>query len=165
MARRLTEATVNLIINHIQTNIASALAAIETDRGDTLVTLESPKSYFRFAAPKGYRTPAVMVVCNSMKMHNDRGANFIAGTADISVSLLASEITLDKLVTKTWRYQAALHALLHETALTTADTKVKIVSKVEDLREGVEYTEKDDPENVFRKEIALILSVEHWEQL
>jgi hypothetical protein len=164
--KRLVEISVGLIEAHLQANITTALGALEVQRNDTLVVLESPKDWFRYAPEKGYRMPAIYTICNVMRMMNDRGANHINAQMEIVVSALLGGTTLDELVTKTWRYQAVLQGLLHEQSLTTGDGAVKIVCKVEEMHFSPELTDtidRDEKQNVFRKEVSLVLNVEHYE--
>lgn len=167
--RHLAESIVALVEKQIQDNIGAALAGVAADRNDDKVTLEVPKEYIRFENAKGYRLPAVFTVVRTMRMNNaERGANHINATADLIVSILIGERTQSLLVTKSWRYQAALHEVLHLAQLTTVDSKVKIVTKVEEVHFGPELTDtqdKTDPQSVFRKEVGFLIHVEHWENL
>lgn len=168
-SRRLAEEAVTLIQAEIKSKISAALAEVRTDRGDAKVTTEPPKKYFLYERAKGLETPCVFIICTDMRMHNsDRAANFIASQARIVVSVLVEDRIADNLVTKSWRYQAALHKVLHLVDLTSTDSKVKIVIKVDTMAFSPEFSTADDPsipEGVFRKEVALELEVEHWENL
>lgn len=167
-SRRLAEETVSLIEAHIKANIAAALANVRTERADAKVSTEVPKSYFRFAEPLGYRTPAVFTICQGMTTQEAEGANFVKLQADVLVSALVEDRTKDTLLLKTWRYQAALHKILHLTHLTSSDNKVKLICKVTRINFSPEFSDTKDgnaPQSVFRKEVSLELEVEHSEQL
>jgi hypothetical protein len=168
-SRRLAEITVKLIEAHIKANIATALAEVRTDRADAAVTTEVPKSYFKYELAEGYRAPAVFTICDSIQSRNvEKQANFLACMATVRVSVIVEDRLKDSLVVKSWRYQAALHKLLHLVDLISADSKVKIVSKVEEILFSPEFTDTKDPsapQSVFRKEVLLLLNVEHYENL
>lgn len=165
--RRLVEEDIFLIRDELKSKLPGALADVRADRADAKVTTEPPQSYFIFSPAKAYRTPAVFIIVNRMDMRNDRqGANHINGLSSITVSVVIEDRTAESLVIKAFRYQAAIHQVLHETVLTSTDNKVKIVSKVEAAEFSAEFTKADDPnipEGIFRKEIALQLNVEHYE--
>jgi hypothetical protein len=167
----LTEKTVSLIQDQIKAGIAGALASVRAQRADKAVSTEPPptQSYFIFEGAKAYRCPAIFMIADSMDMHNaDRGANFIAARARIIVSVIVEDRRQDLLTLKAWRYQAALHQLLHLATLTTADQKVRVETKVERVLYSHEFTDavdKDVPQGVFRKEVALHLDAEHFENL
>lgn len=168
-SRRLAEATISLIEAHIKANIAAALADVRADHTDAKVSTEPPASYFRYQGAMGYRCPAVFTICDQMDMKNiERGANHINAAAKVIVSVLVEDRLLDLLVLKTWRYQAALHKLLHLTALTSADLKVKLELKVERIYFSPEYSDSKDQNvrsGVFRKEVAIEMEVDHIESL
>ena len=170
-ARWLSEQTVGLIQKAVKDGIGPALTAVRVQRGDAAVSTEPPpsQSYFNFEGAKGYRCPAIFTVIDSMDMMNtDRGPNFIAARARVIVSVVVEDRTLPLLTLKAWRYQAALHSVLHLTTLTSADNKVRLESRIERVLFGPEYsdaTSKDVPQGVFRKEVALHLDVEHFEAL
>jgi hypothetical protein len=168
-SRQLAETTVNLIEAKIKADIEAVLAELRTDRADAKVSTEAPRSYFKYAGPKGYRVPAVFTICDSMDMHNiDKASNAITATARVMVSVLIEDRLKELLVVKAWRYQAALHKILHETTLTSVDSRVKLVCKVESMHFSPEFSETVDEKNpsaVFRKEVAIECEVEHYEKL
>lgn len=168
-SHRLAEYTVKMLEDHIKANIATALGDVRTDRADAKVTTEAPQSYFRYEMAQAYRAPAVFVICTNVRMRNtEKQANFIASLADVGVSVVVEDRVLDNLVLKSWRYQAALHKLLHQTSLISTDSTVKLISKVESISFSPEYTATQDPsmpQSVFRKEVLLTLEVEHYENL
>lgn len=165
-ARKLLEGDVDLILTHIKTNIAAALADVRADRTDPIVTTEPPKSYFIYPMAVGYKTPAVFVIGDSMQFMQPNGPNFIKALSSINVTVLIEDRTAERLTIKAFRYMAALHEVLEQTNLQTADNKLKIVCKVTRAENSPLYSTKEDesaPDNVFRKEVSLFLEVDHWE--
>lgn len=170
-ARWLAEQTVGLIQSEIKANIATALADVRAQRADGMVSTEPPpsQSYFVYGGAKGYKAPAIFTVIDSMDMQNEsRGSNFICAQAAVIVSVVVEDRTQTLLNYKCWRYQAALHNVLHLASLTSTDSKVRLESRVERVLFGPEFSDavdKDVPPGVFRKEVALHLVVEHFENL
>ena len=168
-SRKLAETTVTLIVNELKASLPTALSELRTERADPAVSTEQPKSYLIYSGAIGYITPAVFVICEEMEMMNaERGSNFINAKARILASVLVEDRVADRVVKKAWRYQAAMHKVLHETVLTTGDGKVRIVIKVDRIRFSPEFSDTKDPnapQSVFRKEVVLDLEVEHWEAL
>lgn len=169
--RWLSEQTIGLIQKAIKADIGAALIAVRVQRADFVVTTEAPsnQSYFIYEGAKGYRCPAIFTIIDSFDMLNlDRGANFIAGRARVIVSVIVEDRKLDLLTVKAWRYQSALHSVLHLASLTSADSKVRLECKVERVLFSHEFSDaldSDAPTGVFRKEVALHLDVEHYENL
>lgn len=164
--RRLIETTVKLIKTAIETNIASKLAAVSTDRNDFVVPLPPPESYFFYPRAAGYRPPAVFIIAEGFDKEKPRGANHISAKVDVHVNVVIEELNRDNLLLSAWRYQAALDEILDQTELEDSAQKVKIVILVSKCEFSPEYTESDDPENsmaVFRKEVSLQLEVHHFE--
>lgn len=168
-SRLLTEFTVNMITDKIKADIAAALAEVRTDRNDPIVSTAPPKKYFIYDHAKGYDCPYVYVICNTHKMNNaERGANHLNTTAIVHVSVVVEDRVKDLLVIKSWRYQAALHKILHETELTSSDNLVTLKIKVSEMGFSPEYSGLEDKSasgSVFRKEVVLSCEVEHYENL
>lgn len=167
----LAERQYTLIEAAIKSGIATALAAIRTDRADAYVSTESPhtQSYFKYASAKAYRCPAVFIIPQSIDLQNAaRGANHINAEAKVAVSVVVEDRDLNHLVVKSWRYQAALHKVLHESSLTSGDGKVRLFIKVERITFSPEFSDEKDPHQgagVFRKEVLLECNVDHIENL
>lgn len=166
-ARKLTEGAVNLITATIQQNIATALDAVQADSPDHQVTTEPPRTYFIYADAKGFRTPAVFVIAEDMDFRQrERGGNFIDALDRINVSILVEDRNTELLTKRCWRYQSALHTVLDETQLTSADNKLKIVIVVRRASYSPTYSltkDKNSPDAVFRKEVLLECDVDHYE--
>jgi len=165
--RWLSEQTVLLIQDAVRTNISQALVDVRTQRNDAKVQTDPPQSYFIYEGARGYRCPAIFTIIDSMEMLNaDRGANHINARAHVIVAVLVEDRIQTNLTYKAWRYQSALHNVLHQTVLTSSDNRVKLVVKVDRIVFGPEFSESTDtnkPSGVFRKEVALHLEVEHYE--
>lgn len=165
---RLIESTVTLIENHIQNNIAAALAEVSTDRADNLVSMEPPASYFKFQTAHAYRSPAVFTIAEEMDMRLSGGQNFIQALARVNVAVLVEDKDEYALTLKSWRYQAALAKLLHEVQIDSGDVTVRLVSKVRSMKFSSIYPgdrREDSPEELFRKEVVVELDVEHYENI
>lgn len=169
MARKLTEATVYLLLNHIKENIEGALADIRSDVNNPVVTTEAPKSYFIYAKAKGYKCPAVFVIADEFDFRAQaQGANFISGSLRVNVSVLVEDRNAELLTKRAWRYQSALHQLLAETQLTSSDNALKITSIVRRASFSPLYSSTKDENSVdavFRKEVLLECEVDHYENL
>jgi hypothetical protein len=168
-ARRIAEYTVSMIDAEIRSKISTALSAIRVDRADAAVSTEVPKRYFWYSMAKGFETPCVFIICQGIDMNNaSRASNQLCSTARVVVSVLVEDRIKTNLVIKSWRYQAALHKILHLTSLLSTDSKVRLVIKVDRVSFSPEFTDTQDenaPGAVFRKEVALELEVEHYEAL
>jgi hypothetical protein len=170
-ARWLSEQTVLLIQKEIKNNIVTALGDVRAERSDFLVTTEPPptQSYFYYEGAKGYRCPAIFTIIDSMDMMNsERAANYINAQARVIVSVVIEDRKQDLLNIKCWRYQSALHQILHLASLTSDDGRVRLECRVARVLFGREFSDalnNDVPAGVFRKEVALHLDVDHYENL
>lgn len=167
-APKLTETTVNLINDYLQTNIATALTNVRTERNDPIVTTEPPREYFIYPRAHGYRPPAIFIICEAFDFRLETGPNFINGLAKINVTALVEDIDRTRVTIKCWRYQAALSQLLDNTQLTSSDNLVRIVTKqvrhsFSPLYTDMKVKNPEDPGVVFRQEVAIELEVEHYE--
>lgn len=166
---QLVEKVVDLIKNHLQTNLGTELAVVSSNR-DNLVSMETPinESYFIYAPVAGYRKPAILIIAEERDNQLERnGANFVDSIVNMHIACIVEDQDLERLVRKTYRYQAALHKLLFNRGLTSSDNLVKIVVVVNRERFTPEYTNaqaKDNPQGAFCKEVHLECSVKHWEQ-
>ncbi len=174
VAHFLVETDLELIANHIRTNLPAALAAVSTARSDNKVPLPDVKDIFIYETAQGWRPPAVFVVPDSQSFRlEEKSANFINALSRINVTILVEALKAPLLQISSYRYQAALHMILAQTIIDTPATppatpKVRIVIKVENSRFGAIYTnaqEKGNVQGVFRREIVLELAVEHYESL
>lgn len=167
-AYKLAETVVELIEDAIKTNIAQALSDIRTERADASVTTEPPREYFRYEEAQVYRPPAVFTIINSQDIRDQStGANHVNAYSQVDVAVVVEDRIKRLTVLKSWRYQAALMQILHQSALTNTDGSVKVFIRVQRCRFSGIVNIKDDtkPETVFRKEVSLELHVEHVEQL
>lgn len=163
----LIETDIDLILSYIRTNIPAVLTQAISDKG-TLVNLEIPRSYFISEQDKGYLAPAIFVVGDNIDFRISNNANFIDALSRVNVTAVVEERNADRLTRIAYRYQAALHTVLAQQPIVSADNKVKIVVKVERAEFSPIY-HKDNTSNdatgVFRKEVWLSCAVEHYEKL
>jgi len=166
--RRIMEGTVIPIKNFIKAGIDQALADVRTDRGDAEVSTESPKAYFIYENPIGYRVPAIFVLGDTFDFQLSRGQNFIEGKAIVYVSALVDDRNAELLTIKAWRYQDALHQLLDQAVLDDPVHNIKNVIKVVKAEFSNTFQMKaqnpGSEKNPFRKEVMLTLEVEHFEE-
>lgn len=167
MARWLIEADCQAIKTQIQNNIASALSAISTARGDNLVTTDPPREYFFYPNSWGMNAPYVYIVGMDMDFRqSEKEANHINALSRILVSVVIEDQTGENLVIKSWRYQVALHQCLDQMDLTTSDNAAKLKVVVKRAEMGAMFsTAKNelDTQSAFRREVYLECSVEHYE--
>jgi hypothetical protein len=171
VALHLVTADVNLIKDFIksgitaQLNMQNALYASEKPN----VTTEAPHDYFIYPKAQGYRTPAVFIVPERQDFKKqERGANHINAETRLNISVLIEDKDAERLYLKAYRYQAALMGLLDQASLTSSDGKVKLTVVVENAQFSPLYSLTKDPSApnaVFRKEVWLECSVEHYETL
>jgi len=166
--RKLAESAVYMIRDYIKANIASALSQIRTERNDPRVTTEPPpsQSYFIYPGAKGYRLPAVFIICERMDFYSpDAGANFVHSKDKINVSVVIEDRMKEYLMIKAWRYQAALHGLLERLTLTSADNAVKLIVRVDSAEFSPMYSSAKEgkTESAFKQEVVLTCEVEHYE--
>lgn len=168
-AYQLAETAVNLVQSQIKSQITTALFNVRTLRADSKVTLEDPKEYFTFAQPAHvYRAPAVFTIIKSQDIRDDQQrANHINSMHDMYVAVVVQDRIQANLVTKSWRYQAALMQCLHQQTLTSSDSAVRLFVRVQrcEFTGIINLKDPNSNENVFRKEVSLKLQVEHIENL
>lgn len=161
------EIAVDLIQDHIKTNIASALANVRASRLDPIVSTEPPKEYFIYANANVYRPPAVFTIFESQKILDADGGNHINAVDHIMVVCVVED-RLERLLTiKAWRYQAAMMQILHLVNLTNSNGGIKLFSRVDSCEFSpiVNLTGKKGEELIFQKEMGLRLLVDHIENL
>lgn len=167
MSYELTEIAVNAVTLQIRNNIAAALSAVNTARGDNVANLLVPQDYFIFPTRKNYRKPALFVIAQGFDLRQEeKGSNFVSGAHDLSVSVVLED-RLESMVTRAcWRYQAALTQVLHLVELSSPSLQTKMIVRVVDMVFSPVWTEASEEgsvESVFCKEVGLGLLVEHYE--
>lgn len=168
-AKNLTESTVNMLIQHIQSNIGPALAELRVERSDAKVTTEPPpnSSYFIYEQAVVYRPPAVFVIADSLDMMKSAGPNSIMALLKIRVSVVVEDVKMDNLTIKAWRYQDALFQVLDQAQLISTDESIKLIVIVQSATYSPAFTQDTDKRserNTFRKEVVLECDVRHFEQ-
>ncbi|HCW05858.1 MAG TPA: hypothetical protein DGG95_00640 [Cytophagales bacterium] len=165
-SQNLVEYTVNQLIDHMQTNLPTALADVRTDRIDALVTTEPPQnsSYFIYEKIIGYKTPAIVTVATDVDFRLARGPNSVSALIGVVVSCVVEDRIANNLTIKTYRYSDALYSVLNRAQFTDDVNLRKSIVKVTrmDFSRTVENVSQDTS-NPFRKEVMLTLEVEHYE--
>lgn len=158
MSRQLVEISVDAIIAKLKADLPTALADVRLNRADNLVTMESPRDYYIYPRAKGYRTPAVFVIGDRIDFQKDRkGANHVNAAVRINVSFLVEDKDAERLMRKSYRYQAAVHEVLDQAVLTSPDTSARMTLVIQNAAFSGLYSnlEPGDPQAVYRQEISL----------
>lgn len=165
----LAETTVKLIIAHLKANLPTELANVRTTIADPVVNTDPPlnNSYFIYPKAMGLQAPCIFVIAESQEFRaRDVGANHINSLVNVNVAVLVEDTDLERLTIKAYRYQSALHRVLVQATLTSADSQVKLVIIPMRSRFTPEYTNaqrEGDDQGVFRKEVHFECEVEHYE--
>lgn len=168
VVRHLVESACDAIIDKLQADLPTALSDIRANRADNYVTMEPPRDYFVYPKAKGYRTPAVFVIGDRIDfLKAQKGANHVNAAIRVNVTILVEDRDADRLMRKSYRYQAAMHQVLDQVSLMTADNQAKLTIVVQNASFSGLYSnmEAGNPAAVFRQEIALECDVFDYEQL
>lgn len=168
IAHKLMETTVDLMMRRLQTNLPAALQAVNAYRTGKEVSLGEVKSWFIFEQAKAFQAPAIFVIGDSTDFRLDKGSNFINSLDRVHVAIVVENRNAELLQRQAYRYQSAIHEVLAQEPILSADELVKLVVKVERSEFGAIYTDAavpDAPGGVFRKEVWLDCAVEHYERL
>ena len=166
MSRHLVETAVDAIIGKLKTDLPAALADVRLNRGDNLVTMEAPRDYYMYPRAKGYRAPAVFVIGDRIDFQKDRkGANHVNAAIRVNVSVLVEDKDAERLMRKSYRYQAAVHQVLDQQPLTSLDGEVRMTLVIQNAAFSGLYSnlEPGDPQAVYRQEISLELDCFQFE--
>lgn len=163
-ARNLVKSTQDMIIGHIRDNIAQALQAVRDERADGKVNAIAPKEYFTYETAKALTPPCIFVIVDDGDFRLNRGPNFISAALNVNVSAVVQERTEDLIQTLSYCYLDALHEVLDGAEITSTNADVKLKIKATRFAFSRNVSEKYQTLDVFRKEVALTLEVEHWEQ-
>lgn len=160
----LTERIVYILLDHIRDNIEASLTDLRTDRADASVNTELPKTYFPYAPAQGFRCPTVSIIADNFDFKLDKGQNFIDGTLSAYCSVCIEDRTQEKLQKKAWRYQDALYKILNRQDF--EGPNYKFIVTITGARYSGDAIMKADgiTESVFRKEVALDLEIESYQQ-
>lgn len=163
-SQKLVEIDSYLIRDYIKANIGAALAEVRTDRADSMVTTEVPANYFFFEKAQGYKAPCVFIICTDVDFRKDEmNANFVNAAFRYTVSVVIEDRAEDYLTVKAWRYQAALHKILDQTQLEDPSQSVKATLVVKNASFSPLFSNAGTAPQVFRKEVALEIDVNHFE--
>lgn len=166
--RHLVETAVDLVKAKLQTELPAALNDIRINRADNLVTLEPPRDYYVYPKAMGYRTPAVFVIGDRIDFLKERrGANHINAAIRVNVTVLVEDKDAERITRKAYRYQAAIHQVLDQKRLFSADGDAALTVVIQSASYSPLYSNlaAGDPQAVFRQEIALELDVFQFEPL
>jgi hypothetical protein len=168
--RHLVETAVSLVNSQIQANIQAALTDIRINRGDNKVTMEVPRDYYIYPKAQGFRTPAVFVIGDRIDFQKrEKGANHLNMDVKLFVTVLIEDKDAERLTLKAYRYQAALHQILDQVQLSSADNKSKLTVVITNAAFSALYSKAaDDPSgvaSVYRKEVSLELDCYMYEAL
>lgn len=167
--RHLAETAVDLVTTYLEDNLPTALAGVIADipnpnRFPDIVTLEAPRTYFVYPKIKGYTLPAVMVIVDSVDFRPaQQKANYISAVMRMAVVLYMEERDEERLTIKAYRYLDAFHNVLAQTQIPDSHDNAMLTIIVERAGFSPHYTiAGQDPQGLFRKELQLECSVEHW---
>lgn len=166
--RHLVETAVVMIKEKLQADLPAALTDIRVNRDDAFVTMEPPRDYFIFEKAKGYRTPAVFIIGDRIDfMKERRGANHINAAVRVNITVLVEDKDAERITTKAYRYQAALHQVLDQVRLQSSDNQASLTVVIQSAGFSPLYSnlQPGDPQAVYRKEISLEVDVFQFEAL
>lgn len=165
-APRMTEATVDLMMAALKAEMPGALVDVRADRADAKVSTEAVKSWFITEKAQGYQLPAVFIIAEEFDfMKGQHRANHINGIARIYVTTILEDQDTTILTRRAWRYSSAVHQILDQRELTSADLRVKIAVVITRTTYGPMLVKEDSPEGPFRKEVRMECEVNHWESV
>lgn len=167
---RTMEGTVLGLIGHIKANIDDALEKLRDDRAaapnlPAKVNLTPFLEYHVYPKVIGLRTPALCVLGRTTEYLKERGQNHVNGIVNVQVSAIFQDRTAELVTFQSWRYADVLYSILDGAQILSVDGKMKNIVLVTDAQFGdaVEIKSQTDANNLFRKEVMLILRVEHYE--
>jgi hypothetical protein len=166
--RHLVETAVDLVVDKLKADLPDALNDIRINRADNLVTMEPPKGYYTYPRSQGYRCPIVFVIGDRIDfLKAQRQANHVNAAIRLNISVMVEDKDSDRLMRKSYRYQAAIHQVLDQAVLQSADNLARMTVVIQNASFSPLYSnlEAGDPQSVFRQEIALECDVYDFEQL
>ena len=166
--RHLVESACDSIVTKLKADLPTALVNTRANRGDNLVTMEPPRDYFLYPKAQGYRAPVVFVIGDRIDfLKTQKGANHVNAAIRVNVTILVEDKDADRLVRKSYRYQAAMHQVLDQASLMTTDNQARLTVVVQNASFSGLYSsgQPGSPQTVFRQEIALECDVFDYEQL
>jgi hypothetical protein len=165
----LADESVEMVLDLIKSDIATALVDIRADRSDPRTRTTVPVTYFNHEPPAwAFKSPAIWVVCDNIDFGLEKGQNHINASVFINVGIVIEDRLLKDLTRRCYRYQAALHKILAQRCLNSTDEEVRITILVRNATFSPVFTdaqEKGNARGVFRKECVLELEVRQFEEL
>jgi hypothetical protein len=148
----LADESVEMVLDLIKSDIATALVDIRADRSDPRTRTTVPVTYFNHEPPAwAFKSPAIWVVCDNIDFGLEKGQNHINASVFINVGIVIEDRLLKDLTRRCYRYQAALLTILVRNA-----TFSPVFTDAQ---------EKGNARGVFRKECVLELEVRQFEEL
>lgn len=167
--RHLVETCVRGIEQKLKADLPAALTDIRTNRADNFVTLEPPRDYFVYPKAMGYRTPVVFIIGDRIDFQKrSTGANHINANVRVNVTVLVEDKDAERLMVKSYRYQAAIHEVLDQYQYLSADNQSKFTAVIQGALFSPMYSNTEnptEPQAVFRREIALEIDCYLYENL
>lgn len=167
--RHLTETCVRAIESVLKANLAAALNDIRINRGDNFVTMEPPRDYFVYPRAMGYRAPAVFIIGDRIDFQKrEKGANHVNANCRVNVTCLVEDKDAERIMIKSYRYQAAIHEVLDQSQFLSSDNEAKITFVIQSATFSPLYSNTEtanDPQAVYRREIGLEIDCYIYEQL
>lgn len=167
--RHLVEICVRGVESLLKSDLPAALTDIRTNRNDNFVTMEPPRDYFVYPRAMGYRTPCVFIIGDRIDFQKAlKGANHINASCRIMVTCLVEDKDAERIMIKSYRYQAAIHEVLDQIQFMSTDGQAKVTVIIQNATFSPLYstaTDPSDPQAVFRREIGLELDCQIYEQL
>lgn len=164
----LAETTVSMIMSYLETNLPTCLAHVRasdfTNRFLDSVTTEPPRSYFVYPRIKGYTLPAVMVIIDQFDFRpGEKKANHVNAAARCGISCFLEDRDEERLTIKAYRYLDAFYECLAQQEIVSTTDNVKLIVVINRAMFTPHYTVAgQDPMGIFRKELQLECSVEHY---
>ncbi len=169
MSYHLIEPSVDLILTLLKSRLPAELANVRAVANQTTnlgLATPPPKQFFWSKNLKALDPPTVYVIPQSIDFKKDRGTNHVNATASFEVAVVCEAQTTQDVSRMCWRYQAALHKILDQARLTSADSALTLTC----IPKGGEFGEEFDPSDkpgkasgVFRKGVLIRMDVEIYE--
>lgn len=156
MMNELVEGVVRLVKEHIEANINSYIATMNTQKSDGLVLdrIET-QSIFDYEKAHGFVQPCLWIIARSIDfMKKEKQSNFIDCRIDLGVHIVCEELSDQNLTKKVYRYCSVIHKLIDNQVLTSNDNKMKLFLVPTSVDFSASEKVSGSYEEVFRKEMV-----------
>ena len=170
MSKYLAEIIPAQILDYVQSNINTALAAELAVFTDGITPLAAPEQYYDYEEAEPAQCPAFYILEDRIDYRLEaKGANHINAIAYFRCGMICEDFRAKELVHQVRRYANVLHSLLNErrleytvsgTTYATDIIKIESTSFSDVFRKNAEANGSDGP---FRKEFVHELQIEHYE--